>query len=87
MNGIDPVVITQLIVAVTTLVTALAAFLKSATNSKKLDQNTSITKVVQTQTNGRMDALTQKVEEMHAAFRQAQGDGKQVFINQQENSK
>jgi hypothetical protein len=65
---IDPALLTQLIVAVITLLGVMANYLKSRTNGQKLDKNTVITTAAAGQTsdiheatNGKLDALTQAV--------------------------
>jgi hypothetical protein len=52
MGHVDPAVITQLLIALATLATALAGYFKSRSNSSKLDVNTAITKATQTSTDG-----------------------------------
>jgi hypothetical protein len=52
LSNIDPATWTQLIVAVATLATALAGWIKSMSNSKKIDQNTDLTKDIHKVTNG-----------------------------------
>lgn len=54
MAHIDPATWTQLIIAAATLFTAIAGWLKSQSNSKKLDDNTTITKDIHNVTNGPM---------------------------------
>lgn len=50
MKNIDPAVLTQLIVAITALLTAIAGALKSWMNGRKLDENTTITKQIASNT-------------------------------------
>lgn len=52
MSHIDPATWTQLILAGATLATALAGWLKSRSNSKKLDVNTSLTADIHQATTG-----------------------------------
>jgi hypothetical protein len=56
MTHIDPATWTQLIIAAATLFTAVAGWIKSQANSKKLDTNTELTKDIHTVTNGPMTA-------------------------------
>ena len=50
MSHIDPAVLTQLIVAISALLTAIAGAIKSWMNGRKLDENTHITKQIATNT-------------------------------------
>jgi hypothetical protein len=56
MNHIDPATWTQLIIAAATLFTAIAGWLRSQSNGKKLDNNTKLTTDIHTVTNGPMTA-------------------------------
>ena len=56
MGHIEPATWTQLIIAAATLFTAVAGWIKSQANSKKLDTNTELTKDIHTVTNGPMTA-------------------------------
>jgi hypothetical protein len=60
-------VVIHLVISLTTLAYALAAYLKSKTNSQKLDENTSITRRVDTATNGKMDAVLAAVQSAASA--------------------
>lgn len=54
MSHIDPAVLTQLIIAIATLATALAGWLKSQSNSRKIDSNTDKITDIHAVTNGSM---------------------------------
>jgi hypothetical protein len=65
MSKIDPATWTQLIIATATLLTAIAGWLKSQSNSKKIDQNTDLTKDIHQVTNGpltNMEATVGNIE-------------------------
>jgi hypothetical protein len=57
MSHIDPATWTQLIVAVSTLFVAIAGWLKSQSNSRKIDANTNLTQSTHDATNGKMEQL------------------------------
>jgi hypothetical protein len=61
---IDPAVITQLIVALTTLAVALAGWLKSQANGKKLDDNTQMTSEIHKVTNGPLTDMEHNVSNL-----------------------
>ena len=61
MSHIDPATWTQLIIAAATLFTAIAGWLRSNSNSHKLDKNTDLTKDIHAVTNGPLSAMGQNV--------------------------
>ena len=61
MDHIDPATWTQLIIAAATLFTAIGGWIKSQSNSKKIDKNTDLTTEIHTVTNGPMAAKLQNI--------------------------
>jgi hypothetical protein len=79
MSTIDPVLLSQLvtagiglITAFATLCVAIAGYLKSKSNSAKLDVNTAITQATHESTNGKMAELVAVVKQ--SAFAAGQKD-------------
>ena len=62
MSHIDPAVLTQLLIAFATLITAIAGWVKSQSNSKKIDENTKVTQTIAKATNG-------PITEIHATVK------------------
>jgi hypothetical protein len=87
---ISPQVWTQLILAVATLLVAVAGWLKSQTNGKKLDDNTSMTKDIHIATNGKMTELVSAVQNAATAaataamLAQAHANKQDVQMSQQQ---
>jgi hypothetical protein len=61
MDHIDPATWTQLIIAAATLFTAIGGWVRSQSNSKKIDRNTDLTTEIHTVTNGPMAAKLQNI--------------------------
>jgi len=61
MSHVDPATWTQLIVALSTLFVAVAGWLKSQSNGKKIDDNTTLTSDIHKVTNGPLTEMGQHV--------------------------